>query len=140
MGATVWLILKLAGQLAWPYVAPFLFELLSRWFGKGLMEFVYEIIGENAEKIITEKMTRSEAASHTSKMIVEATRNSPDGINETWANIIAHVGYMKWVADNIPVKYERWIDGLILWQGRAKYVDRNDLMVWYLSRPDVIKK
>lgn len=139
MPAAAWIALKLVARLAWPYIAPFLFELLSKWFGKGLMEFAYKLIGENTEAIMTGAMSKREAREKAAEVIMEATQNSP-GINETWSMIIAHAALVKWTEDYIPVKYERQIDGLVLHQQKNKNMTVDDYISWYNSHPDWKKK
>ena len=99
------------------------------------MDFVVQLIGQNSEDILTGKITKEQARDNTVKTVMQATQNSP-GIDETWAYIITHVAYKKWVKDNIPMKYDWGIDSLVLYEQKSKNKTANDYMNWYSSRPD----
>lgn len=136
----MWMILlKVLGGWAWSYLVPFLFKLLEKKFGPALMEFIYELIGEKHQAILEGAISGEDAEKDNIRIIREATQSSP-GLSTTWAQFAHTIAYLKWTQDNIEAKFENWIDSLILWENKAKYTNRNDLMVWYLSRPDVTKK
>ncbi len=129
------IILKILGQWAWAFLVPFLFKLLEKKLGPGLISFIYDLIGEQHQLILDGKISTGDAEKNNIETIREATRSSP-GLSETWAKLAHTIAYLKWVQDNIEIKFEWWIDSLVLWENRAKYTDKSDLMAWYLSRPD----
>lgn len=133
------ILLRILAQWAWAVLVPFLFKLLERKLSPALMEFIYELIGERHSEIINDGMPTEIAEAKNLQIIREATKSSP-GLSTTWARLLHTIAYMKWTQDNIGVKFDNWIDSVILWEQKAKYTDKNDLMMWYLSHPDWKKK
>ena len=132
----MWMILlKILAQYAWTYLVPLLFALLEKKMGPALMAFIYDLIGEQHQLILDGNVSTEDAERANLEVIREATRSSP-GLSTTWAKFAHTVAYMKWVQDNIEIKFEWWIDALVLWENKAKYTDKADLMAWYLSKPD----
>lgn len=130
--------LKIALKFAWVYLVPFLFELLSKKFGPEFTDFVYDLVGKQHVDILHGKIDAEEAENRNVLAIKELTKGS-QGLTTTWAKFINLIVYMKWTQDNVSVKFDGWIDSLLLWdQKKAKY-KKEDFMDIYKSRPDLLK-
>lgn len=132
------IILKIIVQWAWPFLVPFLFKFLEKKLSPGLMGFIYDLIGEQHQLILDGKVSTEEAERSNLEVIREATRSSP-GLSITWAKLAHTIAYLKWCSENNPIRFEWWMDSLILFERQGKAKTTQDYMSWYLSRPDKIK-
>lgn len=136
----MWVILlKILAGWAWTYIVPFLFDLLKRKFGPGLIDFIYGLIGERHIQIVNDGLPPEDAEAMNLKIIKEATKSSP-GLSTTWARFIHTIVYMKWTMDNVEVKFDGWIDNIIHFEYSGKNKTTPDFMSLYTSHPDWKKK
>ena len=130
---------RILAQWAWVVLVPFIFKLLEKKLSPGLMAFIYDLIGEQHQLILDGKVSTEDAERSNLEIIREATRSSP-GLSTTWAKFAHTVAYMKWCSENNPIRFEWWIDSLVLFERNSKTKTNQDYMSWYLSRPDKIKQ